>query len=232
MEKGCKSRRWGKEMKISKGQKRVIEEGKIRKEAVTSLGFVLQWSYTIQQWVQIHSLSLQFELSRSRTWFVFTYPWSCFLQVFLGMKKQKNEEKKNPQPPKRCACSFANKPSLPQRPCWVWAMLPAALFRKVPFASPSARPLTAFSQKCRASFCLPEIAGQQNKSTFNEKIDTWIDKRGENQREFCWGKKIQPQRNKAKSWEAGCLTQCSLQLLARVSLAPSKTDYTVTTNSM
>lgn len=36
-------------MKISKGQKRVIEEGKIRKEAVTSLGFVLQWSYTIQQ---------------------------------------------------------------------------------------------------------------------------------------------------------------------------------------
>lgn len=81
-------------------------------------------------------------------------------------EKVKNQPKT--QPPKLCACSFANKPSLPQRPCWVWAMLPAALFRKVPFASPSARPLTAFSQKCRASFCLPEIAGHRNKSTFNE----------------------------------------------------------------
>lgn len=59
----------------------------------------------------------------------------------------------------------------PRDPAGCAAMLPAALFKKVPFASPSVRPLTAFSQKWVSS-CLPEIAGEQNKSRFNR----WVNK--------------------------------------------------------
>lgn len=55
----------------------------------------------------------------------------------------------------------------PRDPAGCAAMLPAALFRKVTFASPSVRLLTAFPQKW-VSLCLPEIAGEQNKSRFNE----------------------------------------------------------------
>lgn len=105
----------GKEIKISRGQKRVIEERRIRKQEATSLGFVLQWSYTIQQWVQINSLSFHFKLSRNRTSGLFSHSRRIvFCKYFLEWKSRKM--RKNPNLPNAVRALLLTNPVCPRGP--------------------------------------------------------------------------------------------------------------------
>lgn len=149
----------------------MTEEGKIRKEKKKPPHLVVIYSgatprYSIWEWVQNHSLSSQFKFTRSRTSGLFSHSyWVAFCKYFLEWKRRKRKKKNNLTNSVR-ALLLTNL-LCPRDPAGCAAMLPAALFRKVTFASPSVRLLTAFPQKW-VSLCLPEIAGEQNKSRFNE----------------------------------------------------------------
>lgn len=124
----------------------------------------------LQMGLNADSLPLGLNSAEAELLVYFHIPIECFLQVFLRMKEKKEKKKANLTNSVR-ALLLTNL-LCPRDPAGCTAMLPAALFRKVTFASPSVRLLTASSQKW-VSFCLlsPEIAGEQNKSRADKKIN-------------------------------------------------------------
>lgn len=133
----------------------MIKEGKNRKQEAISLGFNLQWGHSLllRMGVSVESLPLSLNSVEAELVVYFhIISLGCFLQVFLGMKWKKKGGKKEKKKGKNRLTNSVRAPSLtkllcPREPAGCAAMLPAALFRKVPFASPSVRLLTAFSQK-------------------------------------------------------------------------------------
>lgn len=156
----------------------MIKEGKNRKQEAISLGFNLQWGHSLllRMGVSAESLPLsQFKFSRSRTCGLFSHSHIELLSASISWNEREKKKGGGEEEKKKGRNRLTNSvraPLLtnllcPREPAGCAAMLPAALFRKVPFASPSVRLLTAFSQKW-VSFCLPEIAEEQNKSRYNE----------------------------------------------------------------
>lgn len=90
------------------------------------------------------SLPLGLNSAEAELLVYFHIPIECFLQVFLTMKEKK---KKKANLTNSMRALLLTNLLCPRDPAGCIAMLPAALFRKVTFGSPSVRLLTASSQK-------------------------------------------------------------------------------------